>query len=158
MLAFQFRATLCGRGAVPFPVRDWKVGVLEALLAKLKLADAVPEACGVKVRMNGAELPAAIVTGSEMPLSANSGLLKLADDTVTLAPVAVSVPLWAKLVPTVTLPKLRLVGAKASCPAAIPVALKGMARFGLEASEVTERVPLTLPAAAGVKATLKVKL
>ena len=131
---------------------------MEALLAKLRLADAVPEACGVKVRVNGAELPAAIVRGSEIPLSANSGLFKLADDTVTLAPVAVSVPLLAKLVPTVTLPKPRLVGARDSCPAAVPVALKGIARFGLEASEATEREPLTLPAAAGVKVTLNVKL
>ena len=104
------------------------------------------------------ELPAAMVTGSVIPLSANSALFVLADDTVTLAPVAVSVPLWAKLVPTVTLPKPRLVGARANCPAAIPVALKGIARFGLEASEVMDRVPLTLPAAAGVKVTLKVKL
>ncbi len=131
---------------------------MEALLAKVRLADVVPEACGAKVTVNGAELPAAMVTGSEIPLSANSVLLKLADDTVTLAPVAVSVPLLAKLVPTVTLPKLRLVGARASCPGAIPVALKGMARFGLEASEVMDREPLMLPAAAGVKVTLKVKL
>ena len=108
--------------------------------------------------MNGAELPAAMVTGSEIPLSANSVLLKLADDTVTLAPVAVRVPLLAKLVPTVALPKLRLVGARASCPGAIPVALKGMARFELEASDVTERTPLTLPATAGAKVTLNVKL
>ena len=131
---------------------------MEALLAKLRLADAEPEACGAKVTVNGAEFPAAMVSGSEIPLSANSGLLKLADDKVTLAPVAVSVPLFAKLVPTVTLPKPRLVGARASCPGAIPVALKGMARFGLEASEVMDREPLTLPAAAEVKVTLNVKL
>ena len=110
----------------------------------------MPEACGVNVTVNGVELPAAMVTGSEIPLSANSGLFKLADDTVTLAPVAVSVPLFPKLAPTVTLPKLRLVGVTASCPVAVPVALKGIARFGLEASELTEREPLTLPAAAGV--------
>ena len=75
---------------------------MEALLAKARLADVVPEACGAKVTVNGAELPAAMVSGSEIPLSANSGLVTLADDTVTLAPVAVSVPLLAKLVPTVT--------------------------------------------------------
>ena len=131
---------------------------MEALLAKVRLADVVPEACGAKVTVNGAELPAAMVTGSEIPLSANSGLVTLADDTVTLAPVAVSVPLLAKLVPTVTLPKPRLVGPRASCPGAVPVALKGMPRFGLEASEVMDREPLMLPAAAGVKVTLKVKL
>ena len=99
-----------------------------------------------------------MVIGNEIPLSANSGLVTLADDTVTLAPVAVSVPLLAKLVPTVTLPKPRLVGPRASWPGAVPVALKGMPRFGLEASEVMEREPLTLPAAAGVKVTLNVKL
>jgi len=132
--------------------------VVEALLAKDRLADVVPEACGVKVTVNGAELPAAIVIGSEIPPSENSGLVTLADDTATLAPVAVSVPLLAKLVPTVTLPKPRLVGLRASCPGAIPVALKGMPRFGLEASEPMDREPLTVPTAAGAKVTLKVKL
>jgi len=131
---------------------------VEALLAKVRLADVVPEACGAKVTVNGAEVPAAMVIGSEIPPSANSGLVTLADDTVTLAPVAVSVPLLAKLVPTVTLPKPRLVGPRASCPGAIPVALVGIARFGLEASEVMDSEPLTVPAAAGVKVTLNVKL
>ena len=131
---------------------------MEALLAKVRLADVVPEACGAKVTVNGAEVPAAMVIGSEIPPSANSGLVTLADDTVTLAPVAVSVPLLAKLVPTVTLPKPRLVGPRASCPGAIPVALVGTARFGLEASEVMDSEPLTVPAAAGVKVTLNVKL
>ena len=158
MLAFQLRATLCGRGAIPLPVRDCRVGVLEALLAKLKLADAAPEACGVKVTVNGVELPAAIVTGREIPLSANSVLLKPAEETVTLAPVAIRVPLLPKLVPTVTLPNPRLVGVTDSCPGAIPLPLNGTERFGLDALEVMASVPLALPPAAGVKVTLNVKL
>src|SRR5207245_4738188 len=112
-------------------------------------------ACGAKVTVNGAEFPAAMVSGSEIPLSANSVLLKLADDTVTLAPVAVSVPLLAKLVPTVTLPKPRLVGPRASCPGAIPVALMGIPRFGLEAAEVGGGEPLRLPWAGGAEGRLE---
>ena len=59
--------------------------------------------------------------GSEIPESTNSPLLRLAEDTVTDAPLAVKLPLSDELVPTVTLPKLRLVGDTANVPAAVPV-------------------------------------
>ena len=60
--------------------------------------------------------------------------------------------------PTVTLPKLRLVGFDPSVPGATPVPDNGMVGVGLEAFEVTVTLPLTLPADAGVNLTLKVVL
>ena len=92
VLAFQARATLCCTGAVPVPVSDCVAVGFEALLIKPKFAEAVPDACGAKVTVNVAELPAAIVSGREMPLSVNSELVMLADDTVTDPVLAVSVP------------------------------------------------------------------
>ena len=55
------------------------------------LAVAVPLACGLKVTVNEALWPAAMVEGSEMPLRANSEVLVVAEETVTLEPVALSV-------------------------------------------------------------------
>jgi hypothetical protein len=85
----------------------------------------------VKETVNGTLCPAAIVTGSEIPLSANCELLLDAELTVTLAPDAVSWPLALALDPTVTLPKLSVLGVSASCPAAVPVPLNGTATMRL---------------------------
>src|SRR5215472_4773880 len=78
---------------------------------------------------------------------------------VTLDPpafVTVSDRDW--LLPRVMLPKLRLVGFAPSAPAVTPVPVRGMVRVGLEALEVMVTEPVALPAAAGVKVTLKVAL
>ena len=73
-------------------------------------------------------------------------------------PVFVTVSETDLLLPTVMLPKLRLVGFDPRAPAVTPVPVRGMVRVGLEALEVTVTVPVALPAAVGVKVTLKVAL
>ena len=73
------------------PVSD-SVGEFEALLVKESVLEAVPEAWGAKATVMGTLCPAAIVSGKATPLRENSGLLTLADDTVTPAPVALSDP------------------------------------------------------------------
>ena len=73
-------------------------------------------------------------------------------------PVLVTVSDTERLPPTVTLPKLRLVGFDPSAPGASPVPDRGMVRVGFGAFEVTVRLPLTLPADAGVNVTVKVAL
>src|SRR5215469_15099265 len=73
-------------------------------------------------------------------------------------PVFVTVSERDLLLPTVMLPKLRLVGFAPNAPAVTPVAASGIVRVGLEALEVTVTVPVALPAAVGVKVTLKVAL
>ena len=60
--------------------------------------------------------------------------------------------------PTVTLPKLRLVGFDPKSPGEIPVPDNGIVKVGFEALEVTVTLPLALAADAGVKVTLKVAL
>ena len=62
------------------------------------------------------------------------------------------------LLPTVTLPKLRLLGFDPSAPGATPVPDNGMLRVGSEAFEVTVTVPLALPVDCGAKATVNVAL
>jgi hypothetical protein len=78
---------------------------------------------------------------------------------VTLEPpVLVTVSDRDCLLPTVTLPKLRLVGFDPNAPGATPVPDNGMVSVGLEAVEVMVTLPLTLPADAGVSVTVKVAL
>ena len=91
-LGFQERSTLCCTGIAPVPVAIPVIDGTEALLAKEMFAEAVPLICGAKVTANGTFCPAAKVRGRVIPLSVNSALLELAEDTVTLEPVALSVP------------------------------------------------------------------
>jgi len=90
---------------MPLPVRDASTGELEALPAKEALADAVPLACGMNVKVNGVLWPAAMVKGKESALRTNSEVLTLAEVTVTLDPMALRVPVRRLLVPTTMLPK-----------------------------------------------------
>ena len=62
------------------------------------------------------------------------------------------------MLPTVRLPKLRLVGFDPSVPAVTPVPDNAIVNVGLEAFEVTMMVPLALAAEAGVNVTVKVAL
>jgi len=78
---------------------------------------------------------------------------------VTLEPpVLVTVSERDCLLPTITLPKPRLVGFEPSAPGVTPVPDNGMARVGFEAFEVIVTLPLTLPADVGVNVTLKLAL
>ena len=63
--------------------------------------------------MKEADVPAAMVAGSEIPDRANS-LAMLSDEIVTAAPVAFRVPLSEELDPTTTFPKLNVVGETAN--------------------------------------------
>jgi hypothetical protein len=63
-----------------------------ALLANDRSPEAAPVALGVKVTVNAALWPAGIVAGIDMPLRENPELLLVAEEMVTLAPEALSVP------------------------------------------------------------------
>jgi hypothetical protein len=105
VLAVQERSTLWGAGAVPLPLSDCEA-VFEALLANVRLPDDVPLAPGVNVTVKEAVPPAEIVTGKVMPVTLNSGLSEVTPVTCTDDPVALNVPVFDALDPTVTLPKL----------------------------------------------------
>lgn len=62
------------------------------------------------------------------------------------------------MLPTVTLPKLRLVGFGASVPGVTPVPDKGTVKVELEAFEEIVTAPLAEPEVWGAKATVNVVL
>jgi len=78
-------------GMVPEPVRDSVAGELDALLAKVTLAETAPEAWGAKVSWNETLVPAGMVTGRLIPLAENCDPLTPSEDTVTAAPLALRV-------------------------------------------------------------------
>lgn len=73
-------------------------------------------------------------------------------------PVLLTVADSDRLLPSVTLPKLRVLGFDPNAPNASPVPDKGNVRVGSEASDVIVTVPLALPLARGAKATVRVVL
>lgn len=85
-------------------------------------------------------------------------MLILAEVTVTDAPLAVRLPLSAVLDPTVTLPKLRVVGDTANVPDAVPVPESATLSVEFDAFDITARVPLTAPAVVGEKVAVNVTL
>jgi hypothetical protein len=97
---------------VLLPVINSTVGEFEALLMKETLPVLLPLACGVKVKLSDMLWPAISVSGSDNPLTVYSELLEVAEEMVTLEPVAVRVAAKLVLLPTTTLPKSKLVGAK----------------------------------------------
>jgi hypothetical protein len=62
------------------------------------------------------------------------------------------------LLPTITLPKLKLLGFDPSAPGVTAVPDNGMVRVGLEAFEVIVTLPVTFPADSGVNVALNVAL
>ena len=62
------------------------------------------------------------------------------------------------MLPTVTLPKVRLVGFDPTAPTAVPVPDNGIVSVGLEPFEVTVTFPVAAPAAVGVNVTVKLAL
>lgn len=151
---------MCTGAATPVPVTVAAAGEFEASLVKEALTVAKPLDCGVKVTVKFTLWPEGMVTGNANPVMENSELPTLTEDTVTLAPVALSVPVCVPLVPTVTFPTPMVAGLTLSCPGfgcVVPAPLNAMVRLGLEASLARARLPLAL-ADVGVKTTLKVVL
>jgi hypothetical protein len=102
--------------------------------------------------------PAEIILGKDSPPRLNTELVVVADETVTLDPVAVRVAVRVLLVPTATLPKLKAVALEFSWPAEMPVPDRAIVSEEFEAFETTVILPLVLPPAFGVKRTVNVTL
>ena len=73
-------------------------------------------------------------------------------------PVLVTVSVTDFLFPTVTVPKLMLVGSAPKPPGVTPVPDTGIVRVGFEALEVMSMLPLALPADDGLNKTVKTVL
>jgi hypothetical protein len=110
VLAFHDSATECVAAAAPVPVSDSVVDDGWALLVNVSVAPAEPATVGLNVMVKEALCPAAIVWGSENPPMVKTELFVLAPVTVTLAPVAVTIPFAVPLDPTVTLPNASVPG------------------------------------------------
>jgi hypothetical protein len=80
------------------------------------LAEAVPVAVGEKVTVKGRLCPEAMVTGKVTPPRVNWELLELADDKLTLPPLAVTLPFWLRVDPMVTVLKPMDKGVTPSVP------------------------------------------
>src|SRR5262249_12814192 len=114
VLAVHDRFTEYVGAGVPVPVSVSNVVEGCALLVNVKVALAAPVVVGLKVTVNGMLCPTGIVTGSDNPPTLKTELFVLAAVTVTLAPLAVSVPDPVPLVPTTTLPSASVSGATVS--------------------------------------------
>ena len=99
-----------------------------------------------------------MVTGNERPFTVKSALLILTEETITVAPEAVSWAVCCAEFPTTTLPKFKLVGFTASCPDGVPVPDNGIFSVGLEPSDVMAILPLSVPVEVGVNTALNVML
>jgi hypothetical protein len=150
-------AVSCPAVADPVPVKGIaKVG-LEPVDVTVTLPLALPAVNGAKVTLKVALCPAVSVAGVEIPLTVNPAPLMPTCDTVTVdPPVFVTVSDNTCLLPTVTVPKFRLVGFAPTAPCAIPVPDNGSDRDGLGASEVIVTLPVALPAVSGENVAVNV--
>lgn len=85
--------------------------------------------------------------GNAIPDKVNSESVEDAEETVTLAPLAVSEADCVPLVPTTTLPKLRDVGLALNCPAEVPEPESAMGGTDTVDESVTE--PVDVPVTVG---------
>lgn len=143
----------------PVPVRASVLVEGDALLVTVSVAFTTPVVCGLKVIVKGTLWPAEIVTGNEIPPTVKTELLVVAAVTVTFAPLAVNWPDAEPLLPSVTVPTLRVEGDTLSVPtAAVPVPDKETDNVGLEAFEVTVTLPVVAPEVVGANLTVNVAL
>jgi hypothetical protein len=145
--------------AVPAPVR----GIVKVGLAPVDVTVTLPLALaadnGVKVTLKVALCPAMSVAGVEIPLTLKPVPLTPTCEMVSVdPPVFVTVSDNTCLLPTVTVPKSRLVGFDPTAPCVTPVPDSGSDSEGFGASEVIVTVPLALPAVRGENVAVNVVL
>lgn len=127
---------------------------------KVSVALAVPETVGLNVTVNATLPPAGMVAGNERPprLKTPESVV-VAVFTVTLPPLAVSVPDAVALDPTTTLPRFIAVGVTLSVPTVeAPVPESGTFSVAFDAFDRIVALPLAVPDEVGAKVTLKLLL
>jgi hypothetical protein len=99
------------------------------------------------------------VTGNVSPLRVNAELLELVEESVTLPPLAVTLPLCVCVVPTVTFPKDMEPGVTPSVPLdVVPLPVRETMTVGSEALEVSVSDAFSVPETTGEKITVKFAL
>ena len=120
---------------------------------------ALPPVVGANFTLKLTLCPAFNVTGNANPLMLKPVPEALAAVILRLDPpefVSVCVRDW--LLPTCTLPKLKVVGLAATAPSAVPLPLRGILSVGFDPSDVMVTLPVALPVAVGANFTLKLTL
>jgi hypothetical protein len=111
--------------ATPLPVRGMLFGELEALLTKEALPLAAVVVVGAKLTLRDVLWPGARLNGSVLPPILNPFPVAVYWEMVAVAgPLFVIITGSVLLVPTVTLPKLTLVGLVVSCGYPPPIPLR----------------------------------
>jgi hypothetical protein len=119
----------------------------------------VPVDVGAKVNVNAVLCPAVNVTGGVIPEMVYPAPDSPTAEIVALVPpVLVTVSIWLEVWPTVILVYVKLVGDAVKVAAVTAVPLKGIARLGFDAFEVTVTVPVNVPALVGANFTVNVAL
>jgi hypothetical protein len=145
--------------ARPVPVRGTERAGLLAFELIVNAPPAAPAAVGAKMALKAVDCPALRVSGKVGPVKLNALPDAAALDIVAATPpVFVTVTDTVLLVPTVTLPKLALLGFAATEPGASPVPESAMLSGEPAASDTIASVVLAALAVAGAKRTVKGKL
>ena len=98
-------------GCVPLPAREATVGELCALLSIETVPDALPGAVGANCALKVLDCPGARESGKLNPLMPKPAPVTLPCEMFKLAvPEFVKVTAWLLAVPTITFPKLTLLG------------------------------------------------
>ena len=143
--------------SVPTPVTGTVMFASLAELTTAMLPFAVPAVVGANCAVKVVLCPAAIVAGSEMPVTLNAAPVAVTEFTVTLAlPVFCRVTVCVPLLVTVTLPKFTLPGFAVNvevADVALPCIVITCGEPG--ALSVKVIVPVAAPAVVGAKLTLK---
>ena len=125
----------------------------------VRLPLAAPAEIGVKVTLTVRFWPTPRVAGRDSGVSEKPVPLTATCEIVTLDP-----PLFVirtesgRDAPTVTFPKLRLLGLGVNCPGPAALPESGTFKVAFEALLVMVKLPVTLPADCGVNVTVKVVL
>ena len=119
---------------------------LDAVLVMARLPVIAPADCGANVTVIVVNWPAATVTGGVIPFKVRPLPVTAACEIETVEPpVLFNVTLNDCVLPTLTVPKARLVGFAASIPGVTPAPESAKLRFESEASLTKVKEPLALP-------------
>jgi len=145
---------------VPVPERETVRVGLDALDEIVTVPLAAPAVVGANFTVNVVLCPAFTVSGVLMPLRVNPIPLIVAVEIVTLdPPVLVTVADRDWFDPSVTFPKLSVVGFELRVPGVVlPLPDSATVRVGFEALDKIVTVPLAVPDVVGANLTVNVVL
>ena len=151
-------AVSCKACATPVPASATTTGELGELFTSVTLPAKLLADAGVNPTVKLEEPPGATVNGNVRPVRLKPVPASISCVTLRFAvPVFLIVSAWLLLAPTITLPKLALAGLTEIC-GCMPVPPSAIVVGEFVALLTTLRLPVALPAVAGAKLTVRVKL